>query len=351
MANCACDNVVLIPGLPLTTGIATDTLFEICNNPATVPVSQRMTAAQLVTFLTTAFSSLSVSGGKILLNADGSISWANGISELGSDGTASFLSGAVTIDMTGNLTAGTLQTFGGIINADGSVSFSGGRFTVDGSGNVNINGTNLLDSVGTVSFHSGDVLVDNSGNLVVPGATSDPVFKTDPNGILLGGFLGTPSGAYGINADGSAMFGTGGFVIDSVGNLSIGGAIQLNLDGSVSFASGGFAIDASGNISITGSVSGFVVMTANTTATATFNTSGRNETIYDTSGSLLVALTIALPGTSVAGQIVRYVNKSGVTTVTVTGTVSIGAALTTLAANSSVSWQAIDTGGSWIRIQ
>lgn len=92
-------------------------------------------------------------------------------------------------------------------------------------------------------------------------------------------------------------------------------------------------------------------MTANTTATATFNTVGYSETIYDTSSSTIASLTITLPAITVAGEICRYVTAGVATIVTVSGTVSIGAAVTTLAANSSIAYQATDNAGTFIRIQ
>lgn len=92
-------------------------------------------------------------------------------------------------------------------------------------------------------------------------------------------------------------------------------------------------------------------MTANTTSTATFNTVGYSETIYDSSGSTITSLTITLPATTVAGEICRYVTAAVATTVTVNGTVAIGAAVTSLAANSSIAYQAADNAGTFIRIQ
>ncbi len=114
-------------------------------------------------------------------------------------------------------------------------------------------------------------------------------------------------------------------------------------------------IDQAGNINLNQGgasiITGLFLTTQDTTSPATFNTNAQNETIYDDSGSVLANLTINLPATTIAGQILRYVNKAGATLVTVNGTVSIGAAVTTLAANASVAWQAVDGAGTFIRIQ
>lgn len=91
-------------------------------------------------------------------------------------------------------------------------------------------------------------------------------------------------------------------------------------------------------------------MTANNTGTITFNSSGNSETIYNTVATLIAAATITLPSSTVAGQTLRYVSAAIITTLTVSGTVSIGAAITTLAANGSVTYQAINTGGSFVRL-
>lgn len=95
---------------------------------------------------------------------------------------------------------------------------------------------------------------------------------------------------------------------------------------------------------------GTPVMTANTTGTIAFNSSGNSETVYNTSGTLLASATITLPSASTVGQTLRYVSAAIITTLTVSGTISIGAAITTLAANGAVTYQAINTGGSFVRL-
>lgn len=107
---------------------------------------------------------------------------------------------------------------------------------------------------------------------------------------------------------------------------------------------------AKGDLSLSGAFIGGRIITANTTATATFNTAGKAETINNTSASTIASLTIALPSASSKGQILRYSSKGTATIVTVTGTIGSGAALTTLAANSSVTWEATDTIGTFNRI-
>lgn len=95
---------------------------------------------------------------------------------------------------------------------------------------------------------------------------------------------------------------------------------------------------------------GAPIMTANTTATAGFNSVGNNETIYNTNSSTLSTLTLALPTTTSVGQVCRYITNGIVTTLTLTGTVVIGAAVTSLSALQTISFQAINTTGSFVRL-
>ena len=92
------------------------------------------------------------------------------------------------------------------------------------------------------------------------------------------------------------------------------------------------------------------VMTANTTATVAFNTAGNSEHVYNTSASTIASLAITLSTSAVAGQVNRYSTHGVCTSVAVTGTVSVGSAVTALTADQSVAWQAI-TSTTWVRIQ
>lgn len=106
---------------------------------------------------------------------------------------------------------------------------------------------------------------------------------------------------------------------------------------------------ATGSTGATGP-SNMPTMTANTTSSIGFNSSGLNETVYNTSASLLATATITLPSASASGQIIRYTSNGAIGTLTVTGTVDVGSALTALAANTVVAWQATGTNGHWVRI-
>lgn len=152
------------------------------------------------------------------------------------------------------------------------------------------------------------------------------------------------------NTAGLRVLGHTGLTIDAGDNVVVPGFITssaLTASTLIGTDSGKKIVSKTAQIDFAGPVT----MTSNATGTITFNNSSNNETIYDTSASTIASATITLPTTSTAGQIVRYVTAGIVTSVTMAGgTVDVGAAITTLAANSSVAWQC-DTNGHWLRIQ
>lgn len=146
-----------------------------------------------------------------------------------------------------------------------------------------------------------------------------------------------------LNNDGSASFANGAVTIATNGNFATSGNVQTN--GTVTCTN----LDLGQGI-VPGVITGFWKITQNQTGTATFNTNNQNEHTYDDDVLPLANLTINLPATTVAGQVLRYTSGPGATSVTVNGTVSIGAGVTTLAANATVSWQAIDGAGTFIQL-
>lgn len=95
-----------------------------------------------------------------------------------------------------------------------------------------------------------------------------------------------------------------------------------------------------------------LVLTSNTTAAITFNASGNSEVIYNSNSATLLTGTITLPTTTVTGQVVQYVSKGAVTTLTMSGgTIDIGTTLTALVANASVQFIATGTNGHFVRTQ
>lgn len=99
-------------------------------------------------------------------------------------------------------------------------------------------------------------------------------------------------------------------------------------------------------------IMGGTVMTANTTSNIVWNTAGYSETIYNTSGSTIVTAFPVLPSTTTIGEVLAYVSAGVITTVSVTGgTIDIGSAVTTLAANGSIAYQADNTTGHFIRLR
>ncbi len=93
-----------------------------------------------------------------------------------------------------------------------------------------------------------------------------------------------------------------------------------------------------------------VQVSAATSGTVTFAAS-RDQTIYLSSSSTIASITIALPTVTVIGQKCFLASKSIVTSLTLTGTVASGAALTALTAGGNAQYQAVDTAGTFVRIE
>lgn len=95
------------------------------------------------------------------------------------------------------------------------------------------------------------------------------------------------------------------------------------------------------------------VMTANTTSTVTFNTTGKSEHVYNTSASTIASLTFNLSSSGVnAGMLNTYTTEGVVTAITVNNAAAeIGLANpTALTAHQTIIYRAIGNN-SWIRIQ
>ena len=203
-----------ISDLALTAAVNTDDTFEKSKHNAAP--SERMTVAQLVTFLQTALASLQTSNGKITLNVDGSASFANGLalvdlagnillggggqSQILANGSASFASGATVVDATGAIGVGNNAT---TLAIDGSASFANGKAT------FTFGGAMTLGAIGA------------DGIVTIQNAALDAVFVLN---AALGLFQGGTLPSFSLNAgDGSASFANGSTTIDAAGNLGIGG--------------------------------------------------------------------------------------------------------------------------------
>jgi hypothetical protein len=251
-------------------------------------------------------------------------------------------------DSYGSLTSGTVTatTFqlptGGSVYDDGAGGvIINGNTSVDNVGNVTI-GNNLYLPYGSVdssTFISNNYYLTSGGGVYDDGAGGVYIQDENFNNTIHVGEASSP-GALGF-FNGTPVAPQTGDACSALQNYSLVSSCGYSAANITGF------INAS---IITGTINPSVTMTSNTTATATFNTSKNDETIYDTSSSLITALTIALPSTTRSGQILRYISNRTVTTTTVTGTVVVGAS-PTLAANSSVAWQAVNTSGSFVRIQ
>ena len=269
-----------------------------------------------------------------------------------------------------------------------------GSYVFNGPNNLNVNndptepGTFIAGGGNAVGLGSDHSTVFDFGNVV--GINCNDAFVTGEQNQIINGVGWSQAGGLNNVIDGkndqnnaqNDVYGANNTILDSVhafihgANSVISNANDTVLLGKLNFTSGadsivmgennqnhaasviflgynnkGLLVD--GNGLIHGDIStatNLVTMTANRTATVTFNTSGHSESVYNTSASTITSLTLNLPTATVTGQILRYTTAGAATTVTVNGTVSVGTALTTMTANSTVAWQAVNYSGAWTRI-
>lgn len=221
-----------------------------------------------------------------------------------------------------------------------------------GSSSVYVGGTGVNGFVafgGDGSYLTSALFGNQSYTFLnAPTTTGGPYFQH--GGVGLGNFLpdGTLFLNYGLkittgltNASVSAARLAFWDANKNLTHATASGPVPVNADGSATTPTQALALVQTN----------LVTMTANSTATVSFNSAGRSETVYNPNPATLPSLTITLPPASAPGQIVRYATAGAVTSVTVSGTVGIGAPLTTLPANGSVAWQAINSSGEWVRLQ
>jgi FG-GAP-like repeat len=323
-----------------------------------------------------------------------------GVLLLTNDSKGTFVISSTQLDLTANGSIGTND-----FNNDGKLDIVVNEsanskvqvFTNNGSGAFGDYSTNGVSGGGGSDYQifTADFNVDGSGDILVPNSTAGYTILTNDyprigfNGMqtnliwasTLVPFIGD------FNADGRpdiAEFGTtaGNFVVWDQLNLPIIQGILIGdgtniYNGSVAVAYSSSVVTpanawtpgvapSAGQTSVFGTFNAntnylkrtaiadsFIqgtVMTANSTATATFNSVGNSETIYNTSASTIASLAITLSSSANPGMINRYATHGICTSVTVTGTVSVGAAVTALTADSTVAWQAINSS-TWVRIQ
>lgn len=271
----------------------------------------------------------------------GQAAFFNSIAFLDSGGQFLYTTGQQLTQGSGTV----LMMPGGAPLADDSnrLFYGNGSLFGDASGFVYGDGSNLTGNATglSVGFANEASTVDN---VMLTQISVDTINAYSTSGMRLdianGGFKNTNNG---------------NFILDVINGLyysdSFGSVLSADLVNKILYNNSNASVFAWGGSFVTGNGSGLnpAIATSNSTATATFNTSKQNETIYETSSTLIAALTIALPSTTMVGQILTYVSNRVVTAVTVTGTVVAGPALTTFGAAGSAAWQAVDTSGSFIR--
>ncbi len=207
-----------ISQLPATASVNSDDTFEKSLHNAAP--SERVTAAQLATFMQTAMALVQLSGGNIKLNADGSASFAGVKILFNADGSCTFASANA-----GFASDGALNLPLSHLLADGSAQFA--------------NGKTVLLANGSATFANGDIQALSGGSMVVGSTTANGIIDV----VAVGG---TPTIQLN-GVDGSATFGNSFFDANSSLNLGGGPSATISaLDGSASFANGNASISATG---------------------------------------------------------------------------------------------------------
>ena len=339
-----------------------------------------MTGATTVTFPTSGTLISTANLGTNVLTALGNATnSANGVLQLDANGLIPTIinpnqaAGAGTIALSGVTVTGTGTSFltacppgttlviGGVGYSVVSVA-SNTSLTVDNSGSVSAGTSyNIAPALFKAQLYnnpSNQTVISGYGYPISIGAGAAYSAAWYKNGNTWGIFVDNSTGLFSIrnasNASQVEPLQINENAPDAAINISSTGVSTKGVLKQTSVTSAMLKADASGNLVSAGEnvdYAGPVTMTANTTGTITFNSNSHNETIYNTSGSTISSATITLPSTTAAGQVCRYVTGGAVTSVTVSGTVDIGAAVTTLAANSTVAWQADATSGHFVRIQ
>lgn len=94
-----------------------------------------------------------------------------------------------------------------------------------------------------------------------------------------------------------------------------------------------------------------VTVSAATSGTVTADNTHQSETTYLNSGSTITTITLALPTTTIVGRTWFLHPKSAITTLAVTGGAFVDAAVTSMTAGQTIGYQAVDTAGTYIRMQ
>ena len=112
--------------LPAASAAHTTDLLAKVDDPSGVPISQKLTVAQLATLLQTSFSLITLSGGLISLAANGSATLASGLTVFSATGG---------LTLTDGLGVGGATT---VFQADGSASIANGHVSISTAGDIEI---------------------------------------------------------------------------------------------------------------------------------------------------------------------------------------------------------------------
>jgi hypothetical protein len=204
-----------------------------------------------------------------------------------------------------------------ILNADGSASFSSGNFALDVSGNVIAKGVASFGNNAVALGHAqgampanAKVSVDSAGNVATAGTLAVAGNST------LTGTLAVASNKLTVNASGDLA--TAGVLSVSGGKLTVNAAGNFVSQGTVSAANGNFTVDASGNVEAKGTMK----FAGNSTMSGALDLTGDTKMggKLDVTGAVTAGSTLSVTGATtlastlaVAGNLAVNTNKFNVT--------------------------------------
>lgn len=324
--------------------------------------------------------------GETILDENGFLYYMNAGHLTDGTGDLFYSNGSVLADFNGNL-------FG---VGDGVTI--GGSTLIDGGAILNLSTLNVVDIIGAgvliIQGNSFSSLFDATGGNVALATNAGEATMADAptnansfGGYDLTSFLTNTGDASNCTVDGNLLSGlfdgtahiNAAGINTNSGSVAVGSGLILYFTGAIAdgiLYGSGFSTsldwnnrlaktaDGSTDVINWASVSDFgvsvlaasgaiVTTSAATSGTVAFTnpTGNLDETIYLSSASTILSITIPLPTTTRSGQIFRMVSKSAVTTLVISGgSIVSGTNPSTLMAGGSVAFQAINTTGSCIRL-
>ena len=217
--------------------------------------------------------------------------------------------------------------------------------------NKTYNGLTLTPSTGTLNVTNAKTLkVDNTLEL----AGTDSTVFTFPNTSDTVATLAATQNLTNKTYNGLTVNSTTGTLAIANGEtLTVNNSLTLSgTDSSTLNIGGGGTLGSNAYTSTSYATAAQLDNIFGVTTGTTFSNIHQYETLYiNNTSSTIGSQTIALPSVTVVGRIYAIHTWGAITSLTVTGTMADGSAVTTLAANSTIEYQATNTDGTYLRLR